>query len=334
MKVTVILCTYNRCQSLATALKSVANSLVPESIEWEVLVVDNNSKDTTREIVQDFCANYPRRFRYLFEAQQGKSYALNSGIRETDADVLAFMDDDVEVDRHWLHNLTKVFLNSPWSGVGGRILLEAGFVPPQWIETSEPYALAPLALFDLGADGKESNEPPFGTNMAFRREMFLKYGGFRTDLGPRPGSEIRSEDTEFGSRLLAAGEHFWYEPSAVVYHLVPRERVQREYFLTWWFDKARAEVREDRVRRRSMLYVSGVPLSLFRTLCVWTLRWMCSVDPARRFSCKLNVWKTAGRIQEYHHQSKRVSTPASTSVSEARPVRPTCELKRSGTIDK
>lgn len=75
--ITVILCTYNRHQSLVTALESIAGSELPESIEWEVLVVDNNSSDPTRDVVEDFCRRYPGRFRYLFEPLQGKSYALN-----------------------------------------------------------------------------------------------------------------------------------------------------------------------------------------------------------------------------------------------------------------
>ena len=99
MKVTVILCTYNRCQILMKALESVAVSVMPESVEWEVLVVDNNSNDQTREVAQQICRKHPAHFRYLFEPRQGKSYALNSGIRVGRGDVLAFMDDDVMVDR-------------------------------------------------------------------------------------------------------------------------------------------------------------------------------------------------------------------------------------------
>ena len=72
MNVTVILCTYNRCQSLAKALESVAVSTLPKSIEWEVLVVDNNSRDQTRKVVEEFCRRYPGRFRYLFESRQGQ----------------------------------------------------------------------------------------------------------------------------------------------------------------------------------------------------------------------------------------------------------------------
>jgi hypothetical protein len=64
--------------------------------------------------------------------------------------------------------------------------------------------------------------------------MFEKYGGFRSNLGPRPGKDVQHcEGTEFGNRLLAAGERLWYEPSVVVYHRVAQDRLQKEYFLTW-----------------------------------------------------------------------------------------------------
>lgn len=302
MTISVILCTYNRSGSLSKALKSLAASRMPETVQWDVLVVDNNSPDDTRIVAEDFCRRYPGRFRYLFEPQQGKSHALNTGIREAMADVLAFVDDDVEVDPNWLHNLTAVLCNDGWAGVGGRILPETGFAPPGWLDTSGRYALAPLAIFDLGDNAGELREAPFGTNMAFRIEMFSKYGGFRTDLGPRPGSEIRNEDAEFGSRLLAAGERFWYEPSAVVYHAIPKARVQKGYFLTWWHDKARADIRQDGIQPHTRWFIAGVPLVFFRRLCVWTLQWVTGLNARRRFSSKLNVWGLAGAIKETHRQ--------------------------------
>ena len=303
MRISIILCTYNRCNRLATALRSVAVSQLSDAISWEVLVVDNNSKDKTRDVVEDFAGRYPGRFRYLFEPHQGKSYALNSGIRAAAGEILAFMDDDVEVDPNWLCNLSTSLNDPAWSGAGGRILPEAGFMPPRWLNTNGRYALAPLAIFDLGTEAGELKEAPFGTNMAFRKEMFSKYGDFRTDLGPQPGSEIRNEDTEFGFRLLARGERFWYEPSAIVYHSVSRDRIRPAYFLAWWYDKARADIKQDGVPRDTRWYVAGVPLYLFRRLCAWTVRWMFTVDPVWRFSCKLNVWKTVGMMKECHRCS-------------------------------
>jgi glycosyltransferase involved in cell wall biosynthesis len=305
MNITVILCTYNRCESLSKALESAAALRLPDSVEWEILIVDNNSNDRARDVVNEFCNRYPGRFRYLFEPQPGKSYALNSGIREARGTVLAFMDDDVTVDRLWLANLTAILQSGEWAGAGGRILPEKDFSPPRWLSLTGPrgrYALAPLALFDLGEQPGLLAEPPFGTNMAFRKEMFEKHGGFRTDLGPRPGSEIRNEDTEFGARLLTKGERIRYEPSAVVYHAISAERVQKKYYLDWWFAKGRADIRQFGIPRNSWR-VFGIPLCLFRRVAVWTLRWMVNLNPARRFHCKLAVWAKAGEIVECYRHS-------------------------------
>ena len=207
MRITVILCTHNRCRSLEKALQSVAASQLSTSSGWEVLVVDNNSSDQTREVVETCCRRYPGRFRYLFEPQPGKSYALNSGIRGALGEILAFMDDDVTVEPTWLQNLTANLDDSDWAGAGGRILPERSFSPPRWLALQGQFSMGGvLALFDRGDKPGELDWAPYGTNMAFRRAMFDKYGAFRTDLGPIPGSQIRNEDTEFGRRLMKAGE--------------------------------------------------------------------------------------------------------------------------------
>jgi len=306
MRITVVLCTYNRWQSLAKALESASALKLPGADQWEILVVDNNSTDKTREVVENFCRRYPGRFRYLFEPRQGKSHALNAGISETNADVLAFMDDDVTVDPPWLQNLTVSLRSDDWAGAAGRILPAQSFQPPRWLSLDESHALGPFALFDRGAEPSELKEAPFGANMAFRKGMFAKYGGFRIDLGPRPGSEIRSEDSEFGCRLLAGGERIRYEPTAVVYHEIPEYRLQKKYFLTWWFDKARADIRAFGKPDSTYRQLRGVPVVLFRRLAVWTLRWLVAVQPSRRFSCKLNVWKVVGQILESHQQFSRL----------------------------
>lgn len=302
MTVTVLLCTYNRCQSLAKALDSVAASKLPESLEWEVLVVDNNSHDQSREVTEEFCQRHPGHFRYMFEPQPGKSFALNAGVREARGDVLAFMDDDVTVDSRWLQNLTAPLTDGKWTGVGGRIVPEQSFLLPRWLSLQDRYALAPLAMFDLGPKTAQLTEAPFGTNMAFRRWVFNRYGDFRTDLGPQPGSEIRGEDSEFASRLLAAGERLCYEPSAVVYHSVPENRLKKEYFQAWWFDKGRADLRASGVPAETRWLVAGVPFVLFRRLAMWTLRGMVAFGCSRRFSSKLKVRYLAGQIAESYSQ--------------------------------
>jgi glycosyltransferase involved in cell wall biosynthesis len=297
MMITVILCTYNRCQSLAKALESIAVSRLPPSVEWEVLVVDNNSNDQTRETIGTFCDQYSGRFRYLFEPRQGKSYALNAGIQASQSDVLAFADDDATVEPDWLWNLTSALRNGECSGAGGRIIPVWEQPLPRWLSTADPHTMwASFVAFDLGPEVGPLTRPPYGANMAFRRDVFDKYGGFRTDLGPRPGSEIRAEDVEFAQRLLDAGEQLRYEPSAVVYHPVPENRLKKGFVRRWWFWFGYTEIAQFGLPPATRWRVSGVPLYLVRRLVRWALRWMVTVNCPSRFSCERNVWYIAGII--------------------------------------
>ncbi len=303
MKISVILCTYNRSASLQRALESASALRLPGSVDWETVVVDNNSSDRTREVAEAFCRRDPAHFRYLFEPKQGKSNALNAGIRQTVGDILAFMDDDVIVEPTWLQNLTASLQGDGWAGAGGRILPQRAFHPPRWLSFSARHGRDPFALFDLGPEAGTLNEAPYGTNMAFRRGMFEKYGMFRTDLGPCPGSEIRGEDSDFANRLLAVGEPLRYEPSAVVYHEIPEWRVKKRYLLRWWFDKARSEIRRNGIPREIKLRIWGIPATFFLRLPAWSFRWLLATTPSRRFYCRIQLWIVAGYIRESHFQS-------------------------------
>jgi glycosyltransferase involved in cell wall biosynthesis len=300
--ITLILCTYNRCESLARALKSVAASQMPESVQWEVVVVDNNSSDGTRGVIEGFCRQSPDHFRYLLEQKQGLSNARNAGIREARGRLLAFTDDDVVVEPTWLQNLTATLQDGGCAGVGGRVLPDQGFSCPEWMSPEERYGLGPLSIFDMGPASKDLVEPPFGASMAFRKDVFEKYGTFRTDLGRSPDSLMSNEDTEFGSRLLAAGERLRYEPSAVLYHCIPQDRIRKQYFLEWWFNKARSDMRQTGRANGAPWRIAGVPVDLFPRLGISALRWMLTIGPRERFSKKIAVWTNAGQIRESYRQ--------------------------------
>jgi glucosyl-dolichyl phosphate glucuronosyltransferase len=314
VKVTVILCTYNRSQTLARALESIAVCAMHEPLQWEVLVVDNNSRDDTRSIVEDFCRRYPGRFRYLFEPVPGKSYALNSGIRDTQSEILAFTDDDVTVAPNWLQNLTSPLNGGEWAGVAGRIIPANAFAVPRWLSLDGSYEMCgPLALFDRGDKPQELDLDPFGANVAYRRAMFDKYGGFRTDLG-RCGDNLMSlEDMEFGSRVVSAGERLLYEPAAVVYHPVTAARLNKAYFLKFWFDLGRSSIRA-RAIKPDVWFVQRRHLTMLKTLFLLGplrfLRWVFALSSPKRFHAKCWVWKTAGEVSELHAQRSTAVRPA------------------------
>jgi glucosyl-dolichyl phosphate glucuronosyltransferase len=127
--------------------------------------------------------------------------------------------------------------------------------------------------------------------MAFRREMFEKYGRFREDLGPRPGSELRSEDTEFGRRLMTGGERLYYEPSAVVFHEIQESRVRKEFFLSWWFAFGRGSILETR-----KIPSTTEILKIVARIILATPKWLLCLNSQRRFYRKCRIWYEAGMI--------------------------------------
>jgi len=306
MTITLILCTYNRANSISTALESVLASILPPDLEWEVVVVDNNSTDHTRAVIEELSSRHPRRLRYLFEPKQGLSNARNAGISAAQGRVVAFTDDDVTVDPKWLQSLTQPLLDEQCAGTAGRILL-GEFRPPSWLAISGPHNLGgSLVQFDLGGQSVLLDRAPFGASMAFQKSVFEEFGGFRTDLGRTGRSLIGNEDTEFGMRLLAAGLRLLYVPQAIVYHPVLKERLTKRYFRSYWFGLGRALVRQ-RGERRSFWKVPRVYVKEFRQ----RLHWMSNEDrhwyrnPQGRFYCEMHALQALGQIVEGWSQLMR-----------------------------
>jgi glycosyltransferase involved in cell wall biosynthesis len=300
-RITVILCTYNRAGSLTKTLESIVAQILPPSVGWEILVVDNNSSDETCKVVEKFRGRYPERVRYLLESQQGVSYARNAGIRNANGDILAFIDDDETAATGWLQNLTSNLGNDEWAGAGGRVVPQWICSRPRWLSSEGPFILAPLAAFEADPEREQLDEPAFGANMAFRKQVFDRLGGFRTDLGRSGKSLLSNEDTEFGRRLLAVGRRPRYEHSAVTYHPVEEYRVRKAYYLQWWFNKGRSDVRETGVQPHGM-QVFGIRFKVLRGFAAGMVRWAIALDPTQRFIYKLQVWVCAGQAFESYCQ--------------------------------
>jgi glycosyltransferase involved in cell wall biosynthesis len=315
MDITVIVCTYNRCDLLQKALNSIAAQTVPDPYKWEVLVVDNNSSDRTREVVQSYRAKGPARFRLVSERQQGLSYARNTGIRNARGEILAFTDDDICVESGWLWNLTSSLHTGEWAGAGGQIFPVCEEILPNWLPIEDFRTLGVFAGFYLGAVAGPLTRPPYGGNMAYHREMFEKHGSFRVDLG-RSGTNLQGrEEVEFANRLLARGEKLRYEPTAVVRHAVPAARMSKSYVLKWYYWNGRSEVVDLGPPTDAKWKLGGVPLNLFRRLARWTLQWMVSIGARRRFTCQRTVWYLAGTASAcYWHSRRHVAQVAPPSM--------------------
>jgi glycosyltransferase involved in cell wall biosynthesis len=303
--ISVILCTYDRASTLRDTLASLQGMHVPPLVEWELLVVDNNSSDDTEDVVTAFQQKTTFNVRYVFEETQGHSRARNRGIQEAKGEILAFTDDDVTVDPHWLHRIHLAYEQFDCIGLGGRIVPVWPCDRPAWLADSGPYQLMKaIVSFDLGDRPRVLRTPPFGANMSFKKVAFERYGLFRTDLGRKGRDLTGGEDTEFGRRLLRNSEVLIYDPTVLIYHPVEEERLTRAYWQRWYFAYGRTSMRlagdpdaaASPSRRRQMV---------LRTLASSLVRWILTLDRNRRFYYKLNVYLALGKLREAGARSRR-----------------------------
>jgi glycosyltransferase involved in cell wall biosynthesis len=298
MKLSVIICTWNRAVLLRETLNSLGKTELPQDIDWEILIVDNNSTDETSEVCQEFVGQNPSRYRYIIEKRQGKSFALNTGIENARGKILSFTDDDVTVDAVWLAETIRMFESTPCAGVSGKVVPVWNSPKPAWLTTDGPYRLLPaIVSFDLGERPCEMKTPALGANLSFKKEVFEKYGSFRTDLGPTTGSEIRGEDNELCWRLMRAGERLIYAPKAIVFHPVDMRRIDKRYFQAWYSGMGQSRPRIERPPEAAVRYF-GLPRYMFRWYVRDLVLWVTSLTPKRRFYYKLQFCATKGQLME------------------------------------
>ena len=312
MRLSVVICSYNRAESLRRVLEAMETQVTPAELAWEVLVVDNASTDHTRAVADAFVARRPDRFRALHEPKKGKSNALNLAIAEARGELLAFTDDDVEIASGWVAAVVRAFDDHDCAGIGGRIVPSFSFGRPDWMrDLSVRWIRGPLVQFELGDEPRRLEISPYGANMAFRKAVFARYGGFRTDLGPGAGAPNAgarvgggAEDVELGGRLLRAGEILMYIPSAVLSHPVEPERLSKRYFEKWWYRHGRASMVEDDPPPDAVTYL-GVPRYLLRVAGESAARWLLGLDRDKRLHARLELMEALGQIAEI--RSKRRS---------------------------
>jgi glycosyltransferase involved in cell wall biosynthesis len=299
--ISVIVCTYNRASSLGKTLESLRQMTVPPDLKWELILVDNNSTDKTRTIVQEFSQTSGLNVHYVFEPQKGLSHARNTGIANSTGEIIAFIDDDVRVAPEWLRELEHTFREFDCTGAGGRITpVWDGIIRPKWFATAGPYFLGggPVPLFDYGDKPKQITAPPVGANMAFRKSAFEKYGLFRPDLGPGGslGTQL-GDDFDFGLRLLRARDKVVYSPRAVVFHPAIQERVTKKYFLVFYYNLGRTETRLWRWPSEAVLYF-GIPRYMFRMLIRKIGTWLSTFGRRERFYFRAQVYRLLGQMME------------------------------------
>lgn len=260
IRLSLVIATYNRAEQLMITLSSVA-AQSKSSTQWECIVVDNNSVDNTKSRVEEFIAEHPKlNIIYHFEGKQGLSYARNAGIERAQGDIIAFIDDDERIVPDFIGAYIKLFDSYPMAmAAGGKIIAEYPTGRPRWMSH---YAERPIANpMDFGDYVRTfpKGRIPGGGNMAIRREVFDRIGVFNTSLGRTGKSLIGGEENDLFERIKEAGMECYYTPLAVMYHIIPAEKLTEAYFERLCYNIGVSQHTRAQIHHRtSRLYIGEV----------------------------------------------------------------------------
>jgi glycosyltransferase involved in cell wall biosynthesis len=313
MTFSIVIATYNRAGDLRETLTSLA-ALRPGGA-WEVIVVDNYSTDGTRAVVDAAALAFPAPLRYVFEREQGRSPALNAGIRLAQGEIVVTTDDDVRVESDWLDRAREGLDRLGADYVGGRVLPIWGGPRPPWLPDHGGKHWAVIALLDYGPDPLEFGaRVPLGVNMAFRRAAFDRAGLLDPNTGRKAGTLLGQEVREWCIRARAAGLRGFYVPDMVVQHIIPASRLNKAYFRRWfyWRGISRAKLYEKAgldmeaperttLDFRTVPHVFGVPRYLYRKALASITHWIVATfrrDAFAAFDHELWVWFFAGILRQ------------------------------------
>ena len=229
MRYSVVVPTYNRAGELRKTLRSLAGIQTPDA--WEVIVIDNNSTDDTRQTVVDVSQAFQSSSATCFEREQGRSAAMNTGIRAAAGEIIATTDDDVHVEPDWLAAAGESLDSLDCDYVGGKVLPVWPASRPDWIPDHGGKQWAVIALLDYGPDPIPfftlAHRVPIGVNMAFRRAAFDRAGLWSNRVGRKKGTLLGQEVREWMLRARDAGLRGYYTPRMIVHHMIQRDRLEK-----------------------------------------------------------------------------------------------------------
>lgn len=230
-RLSLIISTYNRSELLIGALESVVAQTAPRE-EWECVVVNNNSTDDTQERFDRFAEAHPDvNLRMVTEKNQGLSYARNRGIRESEGEYIAIIDDDERIAPEFISAYIQLFDTVPEAvAAGGPIVAEYVTKRPRWMSKFTERPIANTMYWGDKIREFPKGRVPGGGNMALRRSAVRRYGVFDTSLGYVGESLFGGEECDLFERLQIAEAKYYYAPKAVMYHIIPDRKLTDEYF--------------------------------------------------------------------------------------------------------
>lgn len=224
--ISVVISTFNRAELLSHVLQSLSEQTAAKYC-FEVIVVDNNSRDNTRSITEGYCHDYEN-FRYCFEKQQGLSHARNRGWQEANGLYVAYLDDDCKVPAQWIAVAKKIIERQLPGVFGGPYYSFHRTSKPNWWKDSyEQFGLSDTARALI------PGELLRGANIFLQRRLLQMMDGFDIKYGMTGNNIDFGEESELQRRIRATlpDELIYYDPELYIYHLVRPEKMTWRYII-------------------------------------------------------------------------------------------------------
>jgi GT2 family glycosyltransferase len=293
-RLSIIIPTRNRVKILAQLLQSITELDGVGELQPEVIVANNGSEDNTYAYVNSLIKTFPTEIRILNIGQLGKSVAANEAVKAASGEFLAFLDDDVVVDKNWLNAVADFFRRNEYRVGQGVIRLP----PPESrdldvLRLVERYRTIPRLEHGLIAKPLRSLN---GANFFVARDVFDRVGGFDERLGP--GASGTSEDVDFARRLNGADIAIGYAPEAIVYHRVDVNRLTESYFRQ---SHRRQGASRFLIRQQSS---TAIFLNLVRTLIQFGYYSLIRSE-RKRYRSKGRIYHYLGMLEAKNHKDQR-----------------------------
>ena len=250
MKLTLVICTYNRSQLLLKALASINNADMPAHVDFKILIIVNACADDTVDQLQAYqnrsTTTHLLPIQFIEELNAGKSYALNKALSLIDDGWIAFIDDDHRVDHQYLNALVETITIYPDASVFcGKIIPDWTGQEPSWVHDEDCYKITPFPVpnFNLGDKVLSSLEElfiPGGGNLIVNKKVFDIVGNFSEVLGPVGHNLMGSEDSDFVLRAIKAKQELVYIPRIIQYHYVELRHLKLDYLMVKSFQRNRS----------------------------------------------------------------------------------------------
>jgi len=304
VKLDVVVPTYNRSGLLRLTIASLLQAPIPAGLEVTVLIVDNNSKDDTEQVVRQIQSETTRSLVYVKETSQGLSHARNAGIRAGSGDLIGFIDDDEEIDENWFAVAAREFADPSIQFIGGPCLPNCPVPLPKWLPPGYNGALGIIDPKPRTAFGPAFPGNLNGGNAVLRRSVFENIGQYSTRLGRSGKGLLSEEDAELYRRLLKAEIHGLHIPDLIIYHYIPVDRLTRKYHRRWCYWRGVSQGISDKDLQEPVSYLFGVPRyrlgRAIKGLASLPQHLLSRKSAGQAFADELASWDLAGFIYGKH----------------------------------